>query len=49
MIAGIAIVLLVIGGGVVLLVGKKEPRGAGPASECERHRTLTTQQCVTAR
>ncbi|WP_330290934.1 TQXA domain-containing protein [Streptomyces sp. NBC_00576] len=30
MIAGIAIVLLVIGGGVVLLVGKKEPRGAGP-------------------
>ncbi|MFF3376825.1 Cys-Gln thioester bond-forming surface protein [Streptomyces sp. NPDC002680] len=30
MIAGIAIVLLVIGGGVVLLVGKKEPHGTGP-------------------
>ncbi|WP_343243147.1 Cys-Gln thioester bond-forming surface protein [Streptomyces sp. SID12501] len=30
MIAGIAIVLLVIGGGVVLLVGKKESHGAGP-------------------
>ncbi|WP_329276762.1 Cys-Gln thioester bond-forming surface protein [Streptomyces sp. NBC_01451] len=30
MIAGIAIVLLVIGGGVVLLVGKKEQHGAGP-------------------
>ena len=29
MIAGIAIVLLVIGGGVVLLVGKKEPHGTG--------------------
>ncbi|MEH0423435.1 TQXA domain-containing protein [Streptomyces sp. B21-083] len=29
MIAGTAIVLLVIGGGVVLLVGKKEPHGAG--------------------
>jgi TQXA domain-containing protein len=28
-IAGIAIILLVIGGGVVLLVGKKEPHGAG--------------------